>query len=815
MRFIGVKKLLLAMALPVAAFMGCSDDDDTGLPSLGIEGGISSLELAQTGESRTFNIESNREWTITKPDNAAWLTVVPMVGYGSQTVTVSAEANAGSTRSAQLTVSMVENPDRFVSLTVTQKGTESSTALYTENCGTDVEKNAEGYWPYVDQFTGWQRGGDLDQSGVTYTGSGASVRNSGNSYQPASGVDASGAPYVYMAKATDYFVINGINVTGNTQLTFTFTALYQSNYEGGPVFSPVASSTLKVYAGYDGVNWAEVQFTTDGNTGWSVCSTQFAIESGQNQVYIKFADFVSGNNAQLRLDDFNMYAGGNGALINPGTGPGPGPGDYITVKQLRDKYTGSDTPITDDIAVKASVISDPAGGNSTSLKNVIISDGEAGIMMRLAEDAAANLVFGTEVGVSLKGVTLTEYSGLLQINNVPNANVTVLGTKTVQPTSITTAQLLSGDYESMLVSVQDVQFVDPTGNIGSADSHTSTEVESRQGQKFMVFVSKYSTFVSTPVPSGSGPLVGIGSINNGTYQILPNNAQAFAGMTNPRFDVSDDHFYLDGTQTSMTITAAAGGGEYAVNVHSTVAWTVSTTNSQMISFTPASGSNDGVIAVTVPANGTGAARSGELKISTTSSLVSPQTLTVTFNQSAQGGGGGGTYMRVTSTADVVAGGKYIFAMNENAVFGNAIQGGYPTGKIDVVTDLGQYYNASSDSFESNSTVDAYAYETASATTGLSLHNATMGYLAYNGSSTNFKTGTSVEDNKYMWNVIAGSDGLLSFRNVFSESQSTKRVILFQDYVDDQGVPKPRFGAYAESNMTADTYSALRIYRLAQ
>jgi len=207
---------------------------------------------------------------------------------------------------------------------------------------------------------------------------------------------------------------------------------------------------------------------------------------------------------------------------------------YITLTELRAK---GETTITQDLYVKGSLISDQVGGNSTSLKNIYVSDGNAGICIRLVADNTAMAV-GTELEFKLSGAQLAKYNGLLQLNNFTNADMSTTGMTVVIPAKpITAAQLKTGTYESMYVAVSNVQVVnaDLSKTMVVGTSHTSIRMESTTGETFDMFSASYSEFKSVAVPQGSGNLKGIANINVSTYQLIPQNRADFANLTGTRF----------------------------------------------------------------------------------------------------------------------------------------------------------------------------------------------------------------------------------------------------------------------------------------
>lgn len=279
----------------------------------------------------------------------------------------------------------------------------------------------------------------------------------------------------------------------------------------------------------------EIVFTLGGQDYvWS--PEEIVLASGKRytyQIVLSTTGLVVVNPNATIVDWEDANTGTGTVVLEPEEGGGES--DYLTVAQLRAKHTGSDVTISDDVKIKAVVISSLAGGNSTSLKNIVVQDETAGIAIRFV-DNEDKFEFGDEVEISLKDQQLSAYNGLLQINNLANANVTKVGTKAVTAKEITAAQLLSGDYESQYVAVTKVQVVSADlEKTFATDKHGSINIEAESGETFVMFTSSYATFKGEKVPQGSGTLKGIASVNKDVYQILPTVATDFAGMTGERF----------------------------------------------------------------------------------------------------------------------------------------------------------------------------------------------------------------------------------------------------------------------------------------
>lgn len=579
------------MILSVIGLWNCSKEDpEKEGPQLTVT--PESLQFEAEGEivSQEITISSNRDWKVAFVESGAseWAALDVTGGNGDGVVKVSVLPNKGTERTAtvKITASVLS---ANVKITQLANGTiAKADTLYFENCGTTVAKDGN-YWPYVDQFTGWSRKGTLDQSAVTYSGSSSNVSNSGSAFDPAEGSNLSKPPYVGMNKNSSKFIINGINIKGNNNLTFKFGGIFQSAYSGGATFGEIKSGDFKLSAGFDGTKFADLTYTVESAGGnWYWIKSEFKVPDGTEKLYVKIETTNVGSNQGYRFDDFTVINVGEGSLINPDGGvtpPTPGDKNYITVAQLRAK---GETTITEEVYAKVNVVSDKDGGNSTSLKNIVVSDATAGIAIRFT--ANSELAVGTELELNLKGAQLSKYNGLLQLNNFDNSNAVATGNvQKLSPVSITAKDLLSGKYESMYVSVADVQVVDAdlSKNVADNSSHTSINMESKTGEKFIMFSSKYSAFAGEKVPQGSGALKGIASINTNkdgetSYQMIPTVASDYAALTGARFSAGPavltfgtavfsattfkEKLAIEGGKITIPYSNAEGTEKYTVSV---------------------------------------------------------------------------------------------------------------------------------------------------------------------------------------------------------------------------------------------------------
>lgn len=354
MKAVNFWKTLFCAALAVTAFTACSDDDDdggySGIPSVTVNGGPTTTiggDLAGGKLEQTVLVDAKGDWELTfdNPSDAQWITPSKTSGKsGKETISFTL-GQATADRTANLTVAARGNFEgvsltRTASIIIkqTESGVLPTNALYSENCGTKVEKNDQGRWPYVDQYVGWTRGGSLDQKGVLYDGSSASVANSGNAFAPTDSEknEVSGAPYVSMNTANSVFNIKDINIASNTNFTFTFTAIQQVAYSGSPVIGDVTDETIRFSVSTDGTTFSPVALKVNkiATGNWYLATAEFKLPAGVSvdKISVRFDGFAGLADHGLRIDDFKLYEGGNGAELGGG-GAGD---DYkkVTIDQI-------------------------------------------------------------------------------------------------------------------------------------------------------------------------------------------------------------------------------------------------------------------------------------------------------------------------------------------------------------------------------------------------------------------------------------------------------------------------------------------------
>ena len=210
---------------------------------------------------------------------------------------------------------------------------------------------------------------------------------------------------------------------------------------------------------------------------------------------------------------------------------------YYTIQELRNMYaeSGKDTwTVTEPLLLEAVVISDRSGGNSTSLKNGFLQDKEGvGLTFRVTE-SIHEFDMGDEINLDLEGAVISQYAGAVQLGfSTSKAMVQAKGVS-VAPKELTVEEINNGNYDATLVRVKGVQFQDYIGLTyfdGDFSAQNRT-LENESGSKIIARTARYSKFKDEPLPKGSGDIVGIMSVFNGTWQLTIRNLKDVSGMSN-------------------------------------------------------------------------------------------------------------------------------------------------------------------------------------------------------------------------------------------------------------------------------------------
>ena len=330
---------------------------------------------------------------------------------------------------------------------------------------------------------------------------------------------------------------------------------------GNPPFTALAFASTDHYSfKLEGLTASsKVEFATDANfaltTADSTMATARAIVCG-----VKLTD-----------EALTPGEGGGNEPVNPDPEPEPTPGDTITIASVLALGQGA----TINGTIEAIVVSNYELNNLTSKKGMYVQDETGALQFYLA--ANHEYAFGTKLQIDLTGATLGAYNGAVQVSGLNADKITVVSTgNTVTPKTVTMADFLANKYEGQYVAIEGVQ-------VAAADlaktwvmdgAHTSINMEDANGNKFVVFSSKYATYGTSTVAQGSGTIKGISSINNGTMQIIFAQSSDYAGLTGERFGESGGDEPVtpepeptptpgDGTSATIDLNNAANRTSYS------------------------------------------------------------------------------------------------------------------------------------------------------------------------------------------------------------------------------------------------------------
>ena len=479
--------LLSVVALTAGFAVSCTEPETSGdhyegTPTISVTPASVTVPLAG-GTTEEITVTTPAEWVITI--DADDVVASTTSGFGDAKVTFEVPA-ADAMRTIKVTFTATGYVSGFpitkkASMSISQSDSEIPSVdgdfVYYENGGEAVSK-VDGYWPYVDAYAGWApTGGEgFDQSGVTYTGKNASVRNSGKTWAPVGATYATDAPYAYLqAKSDSEFVINNINIkNGVKSYTFSFTAhnqyasLIESPYT--PVVTPLESGkNLTVEVSVDGQNWGTVAFTTMADGNWEYAIAPFTLPADASKLYVKFSGYTADTTtalpdatyhyqAALRFDDFRLVEGGDGPVVDFNNAGGtPVESVEATIEQILSKGAGN------YILKNAWVLANYAQG-------FIATDATGKYILCFQGTGASVPAVGTVVEV--KGDVVT-YGGLLQFDKT--ATVTASNeTKTVE---YGTPTVMSGADLDSYVNAPEIKYASYEGVLSISGNYYNVIVE--------------------------------------------------------------------------------------------------------------------------------------------------------------------------------------------------------------------------------------------------------------------------------------------------------------------------------------------------
>lgn len=209
------------------------------------------------------------------------------------------------------------------------------------------------------------------------------------------------------------------------------------------------------------------------------------------------------DDTQLLLRDLNDVQL-DGPRCGTSGGGGGGNTSLLSISDLRQLYQGNTTKVPAGKVIRGVVISDRTTNHMAS-RNLVIQDGAAGIAVRFTADNTFNL--GDAVEINIGDQELSEFNGLLQLNNVPLANAKVYGDGNLSsptPRSVTVQELLAHAeaWESTLVKITNA------GLAGGGTYSGSINLSDGTGT-IVLFTRSQANFATQALPTTPVTVTGI------------------------------------------------------------------------------------------------------------------------------------------------------------------------------------------------------------------------------------------------------------------------------------------------------------------
>ncbi|HLF63184.1 MAG TPA: DUF5689 domain-containing protein, partial [Saprospiraceae bacterium] len=201
----------------------------------------------------------------------------------------------------------------------------------------------------------------------------------------------------------------------------------------------------------------------------------------------------------------------------------PGGGVTLTIQSLRDAFNGGQG-IAPEGAIRGVVISDRTTLNTVD-RNLFIQDATGGIAVRFTATHSFDL--GDEVIIEVSQQELSEFSGLLQINNLPLSNAAQQGQVALPTPRLATINDVltnANAWESTRITIENVTLSGLTtfnGNLTVTDATGA----------MIMFTRSAATFAASAVPTGAVDVTAILSDFNAPQLIINSAADVTGGGT--------------------------------------------------------------------------------------------------------------------------------------------------------------------------------------------------------------------------------------------------------------------------------------------
>lgn len=171
------------------------------------------------------------------------------------------------------------------------------------------------------------------------------------------------------------------------------------------------------------------------------------------------------------------------------------------------------------------VTADEQSGNL--YKTIFIQDRKSGKAIELLMNTSSAARIGDSVRVFLdKNMMVNNYHNLPQVLGAdgkgfsPDGHLIIYPfNDPIEPTTVTIADIKSGNFLAGLVKLENVEFVDQGSPFCNPGENTNRTLKDATGE-LIVRTSNYANFAYDPIPAGKGSLVAIASVYNSDWQLI-------------------------------------------------------------------------------------------------------------------------------------------------------------------------------------------------------------------------------------------------------------------------------------------------------
>lgn len=227
----------------------------------------------------------------------------------------------------------------------------------------------------------------------------------------------------------------------------------------------------------------------------------------------------------------------------------------LTIASLKAKYEANGNIDFTQGYIRGVMISSKSNGFNFLNRTLILQDNTDGIAVRL-NTKNTDFDLGDELVIDLNGGTLEAYNDLIRIKGIELASVNNLGKGNLpQPEVITPTKLLTGDYQSRLVTVTEVAFSDADGKQKFQGNMVGSMINTKSDGFLQTRFSSGSAFDGTIIPVGLGKMTGVAITFFGDKNGLLLRNLEDLDLT----EIATLKLVTDGTDFGQVI-----GGEYSV-----------------------------------------------------------------------------------------------------------------------------------------------------------------------------------------------------------------------------------------------------------